>query len=1474
MVEIRKTADIATDSQLSMLIDRQATLISELSPQNATAVWKRDAELDDASQVRLHISDAYGRSSQLLSVVDLSDGDRMLARISRLVGDLVYQQCENLSDPGTLAHLASFTPGRLCLRFTEQDPHIPLPSGDDVPCALLFADISGFTRLTERLAAKGPVGAEELTLALNRYFGDLIEIVGEYGGDVLKFAGDALVAVFEDRIPGAALRDAAARATSASLIIQRKMQNFPEVEGTKLSLKTVLVAGDLRIMHLGGVFGRCEVLIVGDPLKEVGTADKVAEPGDIIASSVFFRRVEGLVESTPVDDGHYRIHGLRQRDEEDFETSSNSGQQELVDAPFRVSSVAAMRGYIPAAIYARLAAGQTDWLGELRKVSVLFANLPGFSRETPIEDAQRLMVTLQRTVYQFEGSLNKMSVDDKGVSMLAGFGLPPVAHEDDAVRAISCAQALHERITQLGWKCSIGVASGRIFCGAYGNDQRREYTMIGDTVNTSARLMQAADGHILCGQATWREAESRFDFEILEPVRMKGKSEPVPIYRPLGRRMQTAYQARDRITVIGRKDEVQLFDEQLKTFVETRASCIVYVEGEAGVGKSHLVDYFEQSAEDAGCRVLYDGGDAIERSTPWYGWRSIVTGVLGVEDQRLEPEWLKRALRDRFELSEETMRLAPLLSSVLPVVWSDNDWTAQMSGAIRATNVNELLSELISQAARQEPLVISLEDVHWFDSASLALLNKLASQFEPVMILAATRPMTQPIPREIESLLRMPVTHHFQLDDLPADEAVQMARHLLEVSSLPEAVENLVSVRSHGNPLFVKELTLTLRDSGTLKISDGTARVVGDLQEFRDRQAAGSLASVIVNRIDTLTPSEQLVVKVASAIGYEFSYAILRDIFPVEQERTGIRDCLQSLCDKQVIQPLEDRVELEYVYRHRALRDVAYNLVLQKHRIELHTAIGEWIEAEHSDELEAHYPLLAEHWLLAGDLTRAVRLLAQAGHVALQNSANREAARFYRKALNLEPELDQRIDTLERARWERRYGEALYCHGEIVPALNHLRKALKLLGHPDPESLIGASVSSGTELTRQLFRRWRTALFGKPAGRPTETLIESVRAYERLFEIHYMRNDLVGNTLAAFRSLNLAERYGFCPELSRSYASASVIISSMMLYGAADRYVDRGKRIAGKTGDLPSMAYVKAIGSIHYIATGNWETAQQILGEAIPLCTEIGDRRRWSEASALIMNLNAWVGDWDSLLDHSAKLHRVAEADNVSQLIFWAIGWMTWVASARDPHDETLRKAETDLESWIRNGEEMPLADEVLVRGGLLLPRLRRGEWESAVAVVNEIETVLGYAQPVAIYLLPAYCAMADLYYALAKSGYESALIKQKEIRRRLRLMHFRIQVFSVLIPISVPLRNLSAARRLILKGRTNKASRILKKGIARAESLRIPYFIAMLKIELAGIAETDEQRDANLSEAHTLLRQLKVTSPEVLSLRPSGVRA
>ena len=1470
MAEIRKTPEITGNSRLAELVEQYDTLIDEMSPRNATAVWKPSTD-DFPNSVELHISDAYGAGSRLLTVENLVDSDGMLGRISRLVGDLIYQQCDDLQGTNALAHLASFMPGRLCCRFTEDDPGIPLPSAEDTSCTVLFADISGFTSLTERLAKKGAVGAEELTAALNSYFGELIGIVGRFDGDVLKFAGDALLATFEDRVAGQDLQDAAARAVSASLVIQKQMEDFPEVEGQKLSLKIALAAGDLRMMHLGGVFGRCELLMVGDSLKELGDANDLAGPDDIIAADSLWRRVDSLATGTPIEGGNHRIHSVN-RETAEFETDGESGPSTLTKAPFRLSSITAMRGYIPAAIYARLMAGQTDWLGELRKVTVVFGNLPGFNLKTPVREAQRVMSVLQRTMYRFEGSLNKLSVDDKGVSMLAGFGLPPIAHEDDAARAIGAALELREKISELGWKCSIGVATGRIFCGAYGNEQRREYTMIGDTVNTSARLMQAARGGILCEQSTWEGAKSRFDFDTLEPMKMKGKSEPVPCYRPLELRARTRQQTAQEITIIGRDAEQQLFATLLEDLCERQTSSVMLLEGEAGTGKSHLVNAFTQRAESAGCRVLHGQADAIERSTPWYTWRTVIADIVGLAELGRDHNALNQALCQQFKLDDELQKLLPLLSSILPVTWPDNEWTAQMKGAIRADNTNRLLVQLISLTAQNAPLVIALDDTHDFDSASLKLLQSVSRNVKPLHVLVAARPLTRPLPRDTAAIMEPPTSHLIQLEPMDPEDSVRMARHLLKVEYLPKPVEQLVRNRGQGIPLYVEELAITLRDTGTIEVSDGTARLTGDLDQFELREVSESLERVIINRVDRLQPSEQLALKVASVVGFEFSHLALRDVFPIEHERDGLPEHLESLDGSRLIRRIENRTELEYSFRNRTVREVAYNLILVKHRTELHASIAAWIEEKYAGQLDAHYPRLATHWQRAGEPARAIDYLEQAGQNALEYNANQEAARFYRKMFDLAEQSGEPIDPMRQARWHRRYGEALCRLGEIPAAMQHLRTALRLFGHPDSESAVSQAMHGGVEIARQVFTRLRDRLFGHATARPSEALIESVRAYERLVEIQYQRSDMPAFMLATFRSLRLAERYGSSPELARCYSLMSAMASAMMLRKAAYRYADRARSIAAKSGDLPAKAYVDTINSLAYISHGDWEQGRKTLDTGITLCHEIGDRRRWIEANALIINMSLWSGDWSQLSEHAENIRDAGEADQWALVAQWGHAWVLWIATTSDPFSDAVRTAEVSLERWLDTDEELAIADEVLARGSLLFARLRRSEWDEALAIADQIETAIGNAQPVAVYMLAGYATMSNLYYVLCESGRTPGNSTSQDLHRRLVRMKRRLTVFSLTIPIATPVKTLCAGRLHLLKGRTAKARRVFRKGLRQCEHFRIPYFAATFELELAKHAESEPERAELHASAMKRFHRLGIETPEISLQQPDTV--
>jgi class 3 adenylate cyclase/tetratricopeptide (TPR) repeat protein len=1471
MIEIKKSATINRNPALSGLVDRYDSLISELAPKHATAVWSV-SEPSSTETVVLQVSDAYGRSSRELSSAELFDSDRIYAKVSRLVGDLIYQQCENLHDVTTLAHLASFTPGRLCHRFAQSDPEIPLPSNDSAAAAVLFADISGFTSLTERLAQKGPAGAEELTTALNNYFGELIEIVSSYGGDILKFAGDALLATFESSESDSALQDATNRAAKASTTIQRELRNFPAIEGTQLSLKIGLAAGDLRHLHLGGVFGRCELLIVGQPLVDLVGANDLAGAGEIIATESFWECLDPKPKAKELPNRHFRF---------DTSTVSNhattiviNGQDTLANTPFRPIAVAAMRGYIPAAIYSRIAAGQTDWLGELRKVTVVFVNLPDFDQDIQLGVAQELMIVLQRTVYEFEGSLNKLSVDDKGVSMLVGFGVPPVAHEDDPARAVGAALALAERISGLGRRCSIGIATGRVYCGAYGSDFRREYTMIGDTVNTSARLMQAASNiehdadvvpPILCDQSTWHGADSRYEFSELEPIQLKGKKDAVACFRPIARRTQTLADSALRMAVIGRKTECGLFDQMLKGLVDDKEGSIMFLEGEAGVGKSHLVKSFQRIARKAHCRILEGRADAIERSTPWYMWRPIVENLLGVENRRLEPEWLGRAIRDRFDLDKETLKLLPLLSSVLPVHWPENEWVAQMTGPIRAAHTNNLISLLIQRAATNDSLIILIEDANWMDSSSLTLLRQVATEVEPAVILVSSRPLTRPVSRDCAAILRLPATNHIELGVLPVDNAVHLARHLIDADELPEQVEDLIRDRTQGHPLFVEELAHALCESKTLEVVNRIARLTGDLAEFADRERFKSLDDVIVNRIDRLSPTAQLTLKVASVIGYEFQYPMLRDIFPLIKERAGLLDNLEHLDRGQLMEQMESQTEIEYTFRHRTIRDVAYDGVLKKHRVELHRAIAEWIKENKAEEIEAHYSLLAEHWLQAGHVHEAIECLTIAGRNALKINANQEAARFYRKAISLESMLDERIDPIERANWHRRYGEALYRHGEMSLSLKHFRIALKMFGHADPESMLGKMAGACIEFVRQDWHRLRTRIFGAKTTSPKEETLESIRAYERLFEIHYMRNDQLSIFVATFRSLNLSQKQGFWPGIARASSCAAITVGAMQLHKTAQKYAEQAIHFAEESGDARSLGYSRSLNAVLFLTIGDWQRATESVSLGLKISKEIGDRRCFVEALGISLSPLVWQGDWDRVIESCNQLYLQSEKDNVPQAARWAMSWLLWCESARRPLDTAVTQYMQTTAGLMEADHEEPDADRLIIRSSLMVSHMRRGDWERAVDLANDVEAVLGKAQHVVFYLSQTYYALSDFYFALSLHGVDTPWISQKELRKRMRKLHNRIRIFSVVVPICAPLRHLHAGRRKVLKGRLRSARHKFEKGIKSAESYGMPYVIGSLEFELSDITESESEQRTLRTEATERFRGLGIDQPSVV---------
>ncbi len=377
--------------------------------------------------------------------------------------------------------------------------------------------------------------------------------------------------------------------------MQASLTDHSEAEGVRLLSKIGIGAGEIATLHVGGVRNCWELLITGEPLVQIGRAEKCARPGDVVFSPEAWPLVSDSCVGTPVDGRHVRL-----------ESVARPLTQRPVPAPMLPPrSESALRGYLPAEILSRLDAGQVGWVAELRPVTVLFINLAGLNVITPeaLERTHATIRALQSTLYRHEGSFNKLSFDEKGLTLVAALGLPPYAHSDDPARGVQTALEIQDRLRELDVRGAIGVASGRVYCGEIGGSGRREYTVIGDKVNLAARLMQAAPGTILCDPATRQAARARFAFEALPPVTFKGKSELIPIFRPSGQ----AATLGDLSPVIGRAAERRRLDAHLESLVAGSGGLVV-IEGEAGIGKSRLVADLVEHAEGMGITVISGAG--------------------------------------------------------------------------------------------------------------------------------------------------------------------------------------------------------------------------------------------------------------------------------------------------------------------------------------------------------------------------------------------------------------------------------------------------------------------------------------------------------------------------------------------------------------------------------------------------------------------------------------------------------------------------------------------------------------------------------------------------------------------------------------------------------------------------------------------------------------------------------------------------
>jgi class 3 adenylate cyclase/tetratricopeptide (TPR) repeat protein len=1371
---------------------------------------------------------------------------------------------------GTVARLVSYVAAPVLRRFAADPAPPSRPALDRFPAAAVLADVSGFTQLAARLGRRGPAGAEELSRILNASFGKLLTLVAAHGGEPVLFAGDALLALWPATAggPGEGLAAAVCRAAQCALAVRAALDGDDVGGGVRLSVHAGLGAGDTLALHVGGVGRRWYLVVAGDAVRQTGAALERAQSGEVVLSPQAWARLARADAGEARADGCWRLTAVH--------TPLPLRPADPVDAA--AVPPAALDAYVPAPVRARVAAGQGEWLAELRRVSALFLNLLDLDQTTPaaLGQVQAVVEAVQPIVDRYEGAVKELTVDDKGATLVAIFGVPQ-AHEDDPVRCVRAALAAAPALAALGQRTAMGIATGRVFCGDVGSDLRRQYTVIGEPLAVAARLMQHAAGTILCDAATAEAARGRLPFTAVPAVRVKGRAEPLPVFTPrrptpTPPRPQAAAPGDGR-PLVGRVAERAALAGALAALRAGTGGALI-VEGEAGLGKSRLVGEVLERAAALGFWHLLGAGDAIEQATPYYAWRPVVTRLLGLDAlAEADPQARQAAVLAQLEDDPALQRLAPLLGDLVALDLPETALTRAMRGDVRADNLRALVVRLLQRAIRPaggagtvrrtvRPLVLVLEDAHWLDSASWALARQVHEQAAPLLLVLATRPPSAPPPAGYQALCGARGSRILRLEGLaPAETAALVCARL--GAALPEPVLALIVARAEGNPFFSEELALALRDAGLLTVADGACRLAPEAGDLRALAFPDTVQGVVTSRIDRLSPQHQLTLKVASVIGRVFAYLTLRDVHPIAGDKPHLGDQLRTL-ERLDLTPLETpEPDLAYIFKHVITQEVAYGLLPFAHRRRLHALVAQWLERTQAGDLAPYYPLLAHHWGRAEDTPKTIGYLEQAGAQALRGGAYQEAAGYFAEALRLDgaaPPGTVPGGARRRARWEGQLGEAHYAMGHLREGRAHLERALALLGRPVATSRGRMVVGVAVQALRQAVYRLSPAgwLAGAGSREKDGALLEASRVYERLSQITWLLSEALPTFDTALRTLNLAEAAGPCPELARAYGTMSVVASMTSWHWLAKVYRDRARAVSAVVGETSATTWVEQCTAIVSQGIGDWQQLEDASSRARELSSSVGDRRRWEESTLVLSVGIAWQGNFSRSAQLLDEVANSTHGRGDPQALCWCSYSQARLLLAAGQAAEAVSLLE---DVFARYPNDLGRVEAFVAHGIWALACWRRGEGQHAREMAERAARLIAGVPRSVSYAFDGYDSVAEVRLGLWEAMKEAPPAGRARLRREAQDACAALRRHAAVYPVARPAGQRWSGLYEWLCGRPSRAHRAWRRSLGAADRLQMPYEAARTRYEIGRhLPATDPARRRHLEAARATCEHLGAT--------------
>ncbi|HUL84430.1 MAG TPA: AAA family ATPase [Actinomycetota bacterium] len=1015
----------------------------------------------------------------------------------------------------------------------------------EIDGTLAFIDISGFTSMTERLARRGRIGAEELNDILNGLFGELIPVAYDDGAGLLKWGGDAALLLFDGD-------DHAARASRAAVRMQKTIRTAGRITTS---------AGQVRLrMSIGINSGTFNLFLVGDPAihrelviagpASTGTVlmEQTAEAGEVAISAITAAAID------PAAVGRAKGEGFLLRREPDAASYPAQPRPDVAGVDLRT--------FVPAAVREYLLAGEAE--PEHRRITAAFVEFPGSDdllRAEGPEAAAAAIDTCLRTVQTaalrdgvgfFESDVSR-----NGWRVMLIVGAPQSAGEDED-RMLATLRTILE--TPLPFPVKAGTNAGHVFSAYFGPPFRKTYSVKGDAVNLAARLMaKAPPGELYATAEVLDHSMTVFDLTELEPFLVKGKRDPIRAFS-VGARVgvRDLREGARRYPLLGREKEVA---ELTGTLAEVRGGAARTLEliGESGIGKTRLAEELRGEATDF--RQVGAVGETYTAATPYVAWRGVLRELFGLSWEDPADVVVRRLTEIAAAFDPERMPWLPLIATAADAEMEPTPEVRDLDPEFLRPKLHDSLLRFL-RAVQPGPTLFVFENAHLMDEASADLLAAFAAEQidRPWCVLALRRPAEEGFHAPDASGVR-----RLEVGPLDRGTTIALAEIATDEAPLPAHVLEQAAERSGGNPQFLLDLV--------------AASAAGD------GALPASVEAAAVVRIDRLPTWTRELVRRASVFGLAFHPRFFNDVLDEGMQRPDAATWVG------LAEFFEEEDDGYLRFRRAVIRDAAYAGLPFRVRQRVHAVAGRLFEEMAEDPVDSA-GLLSLHFSAAGEWAKAFRYASIAAAHASGIYANVEAIRLYQRALEAGRrcgEADERLSGLCERLGDVRHRAGLYAEAKkayseaarLSGGVSLVRARLWMKRSILEESLGRLPVALG------LLSRARTAIAGETSDEAVALRAQIDARYASVLQAEGRNADAIRTATTAVDEADASRSFGSLASAHNTLAMALITLGQP---GAFDHWHE-ALDLYDRTGDLPGQAMIHLnLGAGAYME-GRWADA-------------------------------------------------------------------------------------------------------------------------------------------------------------------------------------------------------------------------------------------------------------------------------------------